>query len=96
MPLDIHTWFNLSYASYFVMPRSVLQAMPEEWQYRFTALVDQLNDTLDWGACHKHYTVLLRGEKGVFIRDPLRNYRHPPAIAQRKPPEGGDPDAGLG
>ena len=81
--MDIHTWFNLSYASYFVVPRAVLQAMPEDWQERFTGLVDELNDTLDWGGEDRNYTVLRRGERGVFIRDDLRNYRYPPPIPRR-------------
>lgn len=80
--MDIHTWFNLSYASYFVMPRSVLQAMPEDWQHRFTALVNECNDTLDWGE-DKRYTVLCRAETGRFVPDPLRHYRHAPPIPHK-------------
>src|SRR5688572_2062061 len=30
-PQDIHSWFGLSYANYFVAPRSLLQSMPEAW-----------------------------------------------------------------
>lgn len=78
---DVHSWFGLSYASYFVMPRAVLEAMPIEWQHKFTVLIDELNDTLDWGA--KDYTVLLRDEEGRFARDPLRDYRWPPKIARQ-------------
>lgn len=39
----IHTHFGLSYANYLVVPRSLLQSMPDEWQTRFTALLDQLH-----------------------------------------------------
>jgi len=45
MKKDIHTWFSLSYASYLVIPRSVLQSMSEEWQYKFVELLDELEGT---------------------------------------------------
>jgi len=28
-PCDIHTWFGLTYANYLVLPRTLLQSMPE-------------------------------------------------------------------
>lgn len=52
-PVDIHTWFSLTYANYLVLPRSVLQSMPEEWQHRFTAIMDEAQAAfshLDWPA----------------------------------------------
>lgn len=41
----VHAWFELSYASYLVWPRSVMQQMPAEWQQRFVALAKELEDT---------------------------------------------------
>lgn len=32
-PEPIHLWFNLTYANYLCLPRSVLQSMPQEWHY---------------------------------------------------------------
>lgn len=52
-PLDVHTWFSLTYANYLVVPRSVLQSMPEDWQHRFTALMGEMDQAfghLDWPA----------------------------------------------
>lgn len=52
-PLDVHTWFSLTYANYLVVPRSVLQSMPEDWQHRFTALLGEMSTAfgqLDWPA----------------------------------------------
>lgn len=40
---DIHTSFGLSYANYLVLPRTLLQSMPEDWQHQFVALVDGLH-----------------------------------------------------
>jgi len=41
---DIHTAFGLSYSNYLVMPRTLLQSMPEQWQHDFVTLIDQFND----------------------------------------------------
>ncbi len=41
---DIHTWFGLSYARYLVIPRSVLQSMPNEWQEQFVGLLNELDE----------------------------------------------------
>lgn len=51
--VDIHTWFSLTYANYLVVPRSVLQSMPEDWQHRFTGLLGETSEAfghLDWPA----------------------------------------------
>jgi hypothetical protein len=41
---DIHAWFGLSYASYLVIPRTLLQSMPGEWQLAFVALLEDLDE----------------------------------------------------
>lgn len=40
----IHSYFELSYANYLVIPRTLLQSMPVEWQERFVADLEQLRD----------------------------------------------------
>jgi hypothetical protein len=40
----IHTHFGLSYANYLVLPRTLLQSMPDAWQARFVALIDELEE----------------------------------------------------
>lgn len=40
----VHEWFGLSYASYAVQPRTLLQSMPAEWQCRFVACMEELHD----------------------------------------------------
>lgn len=37
----IHQFFGLSYSSYLVLPRVLLQSMPQDWQRRFVDLVDE-------------------------------------------------------
>jgi len=40
----IHEWFELSYSSYLVIPRSVLQSLPVEWQKKFVALLGEAQE----------------------------------------------------
>lgn len=47
----IHEWFSLTYANYLILPRSVLQSMPLEWQDRFVSCLRELDRAfghLDW------------------------------------------------
>jgi hypothetical protein len=44
----IHSWFELTYAQYLTIPRSVLQSMPVEWQRRFVTCLQQLDASMDW------------------------------------------------
>ncbi|MFJ5984269.1 hypothetical protein [Lentzea sp. NPDC092896] len=39
----IHRWFGLSYSNYLVVPRTLLQSMPGEWQREFVHLLEQLH-----------------------------------------------------
>ena len=39
-PEPVHTFFGLSYASYYVINRTVLQSMPVEWQRQWCKLAE--------------------------------------------------------
>ena len=80
----IHQAFGLTYAAYLVIPRSVLQDMPADWQARFVELLDGLPSTPE-------YSVLRRDAKGRFSPDPLANYRHPGPEVQELFDESGKP-----
>lgn len=71
----IHDWFELSYAQYLTVPRSVLQSMPYEWQEKFTDLLEELDDTIDWRPKDGRYWVKLKDSKGRYISDPLMDYQ---------------------
>lgn len=71
--MDVHAFFGLSYVNYLVMPRSVMQSMPEEWQHAFTALLSECADAfehLDWPS----YNVKATDECGRFREDPIPHY----------------------
>ena len=56
-PID--EMFGLSYANYYVAPRSVLQSMPVEWQKKFVAIVEELNESIDWVRSGCDYHVIM-------------------------------------
>lgn len=71
----IHIWFGLSYAQYLTIPRSVLQSMSEEWQQKFTKLLNELDETIDWRPESGRYWVILKDDKGRYVKDPLMDYQ---------------------
>lgn len=73
-PINEH--FALSYASYFCMPRSALQALPLDWQRRLVVLMQEANAlglrTPD------DYEVRRRDpHTGMYLQDAWLDYRHP-------------------
>ena len=70
----IHHWFDLSYAQYLTIPRSALQSMPDEWQSEFVALLEELDETIDWRPKEGRYWVQLKDKKGRYVADPLMDY----------------------
>lgn len=74
---EVHRWFELTYANYLTIPRSVLQSMPSEWQMRFVKCLEELDETIDWRPERgQRYFVQLRNENGRYAYDPLWDYRH--------------------
>lgn len=69
---DIHGLFGLTYANYFVMPRSVLQSMPPVWQHEFTLLIETLQEK--YSGYSMNYRVNRVDDRNRFITDPLRDY----------------------
>lgn len=70
----VHHWFSLSYAQYLTIPRSVLQSMPVEWQRRFVACLDELDDTIDWRPKEGCYWVTLKNGRGRYVHDEFGDY----------------------
>lgn len=69
----IHDWFELSYSSYLVLPRSVLQSMPVEWQRQFVELLRTASATLEVDDMPK-YRCIAVNERGKWVHDPFRDY----------------------
>jgi len=71
----VHMFFGLSYASYQVLPRSILQSAPAWWQKRYVKLMEEL-DAMCEGLPDMpgSYAVQVRDEKGRFTKDPYCDY----------------------
>ena len=72
--VDIHTWFGLTYSNYLVLNRSVLQSMPDEWQRRFVACLDEMNHLYAGLPWPFSYNISPRDSDGRFIKDPIPHY----------------------
>ena len=73
----VHDWFELTYAQYLTVPRSILQAMPGEWQMRFVQCLEELDAAFDWRPKEGRYWCRLKDGRGRFVDDPLMEYRRP-------------------
>lgn len=63
----IHEYFELSYAHYLVMPRTLLQSMPEKWQKEFVGLLEEFEEKFtrfEWLPDGMLYNVNLKDSKG--------------------------------
>lgn len=72
---NIRDWFELSYAQYLTVPRSIMEAMPQEWQEQMAALLDELDDTFAWRPTSGRYWCYLKDGRGRYADDPLQEYR---------------------
>ena len=74
---DLACWFGLSYASFLVLPRVMMEAMPMIWQSKMAALLNEYDEAFpnqpDIGAR------IQITQDGKLIKTPdwLINYRRP-------------------
>lgn len=70
--------FGLSYASFLVMPRSFMHAMPDDWQKKMAELLSEWHATWDWPDSVGE-TIVQNRVAGKFTKWPemILNYRHP-------------------
>lgn len=78
----VHSWFQLSYSSYLVLARSMLQSMPQEWQAKFVALIEEMQATLDVDDAPDYTVTAKSGNR--FIRDPYRDYDRGRRVVPRR------------
>lgn len=83
---DVHHWFGLTYSNYLVLPRAALQSMPQAWQEKFVALLDELRAASDRSELQfpDRYRVHAVDNRGKWVRDPIPHYKHAPNIFEAK------------
>ncbi len=77
---DLQAWFGLSYASFLVMPRVAMQAMPHDWQEKMAELLHEYDESINTSAFGVHSCfVTAKDSDNKFMKMPkqLTNYRHP-------------------
>lgn len=67
--------FELSYSAYLVLHRVALCAMPVEWQHKFVALMDEMEEIVDTEKFPGSFHVRAK-KNGKFVADPWTDYRH--------------------
>ena len=71
----IHEYFGLSYSSYLVLHRSILQSMPDEWQEKFIELIDDMEEKSDGlKDLPDTFTVQAISPQGLEIVDKYEDY----------------------
>ena len=81
----INEAFGLSYANYLVIPRLALESMPEAWQRRFVAMIEDVQERYDFEP-PRGYRVHATDKRGRFVRDEWSDYRHGEAIPRAAQP----------
>ena len=70
-------WFSLSYASWLTLPRVMMHEMPDEWQDKMAALLEEWDRT--WDSNSMPTPTVNAKKDGKYTRWPgwLLDYRHP-------------------
>jgi hypothetical protein len=70
-------WFSMSYASWLTIPRVMMHEMPDEWQYKMGALMEEWDDT--WDSSELPSPSVSAKKDGKYTRWPewVLNYRRP-------------------
>ena len=73
---DLWSWFGMSYSAWLALPRSLMHAMPDDWQKQMAGLLDQWDAA--WNTAHLPAPYVSARDGVRFTRWPewLLNYRH--------------------
>jgi hypothetical protein len=70
-------WFGLSYASWLTLPRVLLEDMPDKWQEKMAALLEQMDERYPNAPDIGYRVQATRNGKMVKMPEWLCNYRRP-------------------
>lgn len=76
---ELSCWFGLSRASWCALPRVLMEAMPDEWQYRMAVLLNEYSDTFDTSDVGVDSLIISAKFDNKFTKMPewVQNYRRP-------------------
>lgn len=74
---DLWLWFGSSRSAWLTLPRSLMHAMPDDWQKQMAGLLDQWDAA--WNTAHLPAPYVSAHDGAKFTRWPewLLNYRRP-------------------
>ena len=81
---EIHNWFGLSYASHLVLPRSVLQSMPLEWQEKFVEMIKEISKELEVEDMPEYRVNAIDSTTKKFLKDHYAQYERGRRRIERK------------
>lgn len=71
----IHSYFGLSYDSFVVLHRSIMQSMPVDWQSKMAVLLMEADEAAaDLPGMPERYSLIARDERGRIVKDPYLDY----------------------
>lgn len=70
-------WFSLSRASWLTLPRVLMHEMPDAWQDKMAALLEEWDETWDSADMPTPHVVARNGNRFTKWLGWLLNYRHP-------------------
>ncbi len=79
----INNFFGLAYTNYYVIQRSILQAMPKEWQENFVNIIKEMESFIDFKDIPREFRVQAC-KNGKFIKDNFAIYRNSEKIPFHK------------
>lgn len=74
---QLWAWFGLSYAAWLAIPRTLMHAMPDDWQRQMAALLSQWDEAWDTGGLPSAVVTGVRNNRFVAWPRWLIDYRHP-------------------
>lgn len=81
---QMEMFWELSYAQYLTVPRSVIQSMPIVWQDRLAVLLKEMDAEIpQWRPTEGSYWCRLRDNRGRLVHDRFMEYRHAPYLELR-------------
>jgi len=70
-------WFCLSYASWLTLPRVLMHEMPDDWQDKMAALLEEWDEAWDTQNMPEAHVAARNGNRFTKWPGWLLNYRHP-------------------
>jgi hypothetical protein len=74
-------FFELTRSNYLVIERALLESMPDEWQEKLVALLDEMQERIRANGIEPPDAYWVRARQdNRFVSNPIPHYRHSPNL----------------